>query len=527
MNCLVSIDTLSESFFLQLLKEGNSIDRVAAIGGLRQIKTETAIDAIILAYNDEDYSVSYSALSALAEIHTDKALDGLIQALSSENPYVVHNAVSSLGFMIMMERVENVSPVKIAKAIERLSQLLESDDQIIRISAVTALKDIKSENAVNSLIKIVENSDSDIRGQAAEALGEIGSKYAIESLQTVLIKENGWVRHGAAEALGKISSETSVDSLIDALNNADEYLCNTIIEALVTILKSNEEKQALSFIKIGNPVICIILKLKLDKISSEDATDLLIRESSNTDFQVKKQALRALGRLETDSAIKFLKKALSDENPEIKMIAAKALRNLESGLALEVYSEIIDSKNFENRKSAISALHVYYQSKRLSFFESKIEKDWLNQKAQNKFFDDDKILNKLSDSLIRELNNKDEDYCYDVVLALGDIGLEKSVAPLIQLRNTTVSLKLRAAVIMALREIHSESAADAVLDIFENSTELGEIILMGSIHPPFFSSKHLVQLQKISESKIDYLAQLAQNQLLMLKEDINRKKIIF
>jgi HEAT repeat protein/energy-coupling factor transporter ATP-binding protein EcfA2 len=527
VNCLVSIDTSSESFFLQLLKDGNSIERVAAISGLRQIKTETAVDALISAYNDEDYSVSSSALSALAMINTDKALDGLIQALYSENPYVVHNAAFSLGFMTMMGRVDNGSPVKIAKAIEKLSQLLESDNQVIRISAVNALKNMKSEIAVDSLIKILENPDSDIRFQAAEALGEIGSKHAIDSLQTILIKENGWVRHEAAEALGKISSETSVDSLIDALNTANEYLCNKIVESLVTILKSNEEIQTSSFIKIANPVICIILKLKLKKMSPQEATDLLILESSNTDFQVKKQALQTLGRIGTDRGITFLKNALSDKNPIIKIVVAKALRNLELEIALELYSDMIDSENFENRKSAISALHGYYQSKRWSDFESKIEKDWLNQKAQNTLFDDDKILNKLSDSLIRELRNEDEDYCFDVVITLGGIGLEKSIEPLIQLRKTTGSSKVRAAVIMALQNIKSETAADAVLDIFENITEMGEIMLMGTIRPSFFSSKHIKRLQKLSESQNYYLAQFAHNQLVMIKEDNNRKQIIF
>jgi HEAT repeat protein len=91
---------------------------------------KVAIEPLIKALNDEDFTVRFSAASALGDIKDKSAVEPLIVLLKDKYPFVRFSAASALGKM------------KDARAIDSLTVLLKDEDPAVRQAAEKALEDI-------------------------------------------------------------------------------------------------------------------------------------------------------------------------------------------------------------------------------------------------------------------------------------------------------------------------------------------------------------------------------------------------
>lgn len=137
-----------------------------------------AVDPLIAALKDEDWSVRWKAAQALGEIKDARALDPLIAALKKD------------------------------------------EDTIVRLAAARALGEITDARAVDPLIAVLKDKDENsvVRLAAAGALGEINSRSAAGVLTAALKDKNLEVVAGAHLFFIRRGEEGTEDVLIAALN---------------------------------------------------------------------------------------------------------------------------------------------------------------------------------------------------------------------------------------------------------------------------------------------------------------------
>lgn len=169
--------------------------------------------------------------------------------------------------------------------------LLSDPDWVVRREAVITLGEMGDERCVEPLARALRDGDWQVREVAIEAMGQVGSP-AVDTLLKLL---RDWeVRKYAIAALGKIRDERVLDPLMLQLRN-DEFK-DDAIDALV---------------ELGEPSV-----------------ERLIGALRDKDENVRKCAVRALGRIKGNEAIDSLIAMLSDKDWETRLLAAAALESI-------------------------------------------------------------------------------------------------------------------------------------------------------------------------------------------------------
>lgn len=165
----------------------------------------------------------------------------------------------------------DVEKMKAKRDVKGLIKALEyKKDVAIPQRAALALGEIGDAQAINPLILAMDNNDKEISLAAINALGQIGVP-AIGPLSAVLANKpmDGYdpvsdkCYRGTIKALGKIGGERAADAIITFSkplvrgSRQDNELINTVVKALITILRKNAglQKGWNALEKIGSPAI--------------------------------------------------------------------------------------------------------------------------------------------------------------------------------------------------------------------------------------------------------------------------------
>ncbi|HWF59190.1 MAG TPA: HEAT repeat domain-containing protein [Nitrospira sp.] len=169
--------------------------------------------------------------------------------------------------------------------------LLSDPDWVVRREAIITLGEMGNERCVEPLARALRDGDWQVREVAIEGLGQVGSP-AVEAVIKLL---RDWeVRKYAIAALGKIRDERVLDPLILQLRN-DEFK-DDAIDALVALGEPSVEK--------------------------------LVGALRDRDENVRKRAVRALGKIKGNDAIDPLIAMLGDKDWETRLLAAAALESI-------------------------------------------------------------------------------------------------------------------------------------------------------------------------------------------------------
>ena len=169
--------------------------------------------------------------------------------------------------------------------------LLSDPDWVVRREAIITLGEMGDERCVEPLARALRDGDWQVREVAIEGLGQVGSP-AVDTLLKLL---RDWeVRKYAIAALGKIRDERVLDPLILQLRN-DEFK-DDAIDALAALGEPSVEK--------------------------------LIETLRDKDENVRKRAVRALGKIKGNGAIDPLIEMVGDKDWETRLLAAAALESI-------------------------------------------------------------------------------------------------------------------------------------------------------------------------------------------------------
>ncbi|MFZ4729786.1 MAG: HEAT repeat domain-containing protein, partial [Pseudanabaena sp.] len=312
------------NFLILVLKDQDSYVRRQAAEALGKITSNKAVDALIFTLDDQDSYVRRQAAGALGEIACNTAVDKLIMALNDEDKMVRYHAIEALG------RIES------DKATDALILAINDADPSIRSSVVWALSQHKriSDKEFNTLIYALKDQDSDVCDDVVDALIRIDIHKAINVLTNIINSEAKDMRSDALWALGVIGSDSSIDIFMDALNDTDDKVRSNATWALGNISSKKAVEPLILILNDQDLYFRVRVAWALGNIGCEKAVDSLILALNDKDYDLRWNAAEALGKIGSNKAIEPLILTLNDQDTDVRISAAWALGIIKSDKAI-------------------------------------------------------------------------------------------------------------------------------------------------------------------------------------------------
>jgi HEAT repeat protein len=351
--------------------------RFQAARGLGRLKDASSVEALVVLLGDSDAATSQAAIEALVTIgeaavpplctaleHTlskphrraviltlgglrdPRGVIPLLNNLSSSY-YVVRRAtvraLSAYGDAVVDELLSMVESSEVPIA-ALLDEALSQQNKRLRLRAVRALGEIKSAAAIKPLHALMQGSDIDVAETTQEALSQIGSA--------------AWSRHGAAIALGNIGNRAAVPALIQALGDPAEYARTEVVRALGKLADPRSVERLIEVLRHDEDAIVrrgTVAALRRHWVRGRGITKAFRAALSDTSWEVRAKAARALGRIDDEASVEPLLAMLEDSSYTVRTSAENALANL-GPLALPRLFETASGPEGPRLRPALQAL---------------------------------------------------------------------------------------------------------------------------------------------------------------------------
>lgn len=139
------------------------------------------------------------------------------------------------------------------KALEALLETLSDKTFPAPYDAIAALHQLAPEKAVGALANLLQGDDQEMRVIAATGLGQMGDERAVYPLTTVLTGNDPLTRQIAANSLARIGGQRATDALFQAYLGGDKRLKQAVAGA-VAFHADEKSQQALALVIAGGPV---------------------------------------------------------------------------------------------------------------------------------------------------------------------------------------------------------------------------------------------------------------------------------
>lgn len=214
MSFLVPGSTLTFEAAMRDISRGSSHkSRMLAAQALGDVTDPTekrrAVEALIIALEDDHPEVRMEAASSLGELRDASALPGLIKRLDDGTAPVRQHAAIALGTIGHQD------------AFAPLVDALAKGPPDLRFQAATSLVELDASRAYDPIVKALEDKDAQVVAAAALALGAIGDARAIEKLVDHLDHKEASTRFDVAYALAELGDGRGRVSLANGLVDAD------------------------------------------------------------------------------------------------------------------------------------------------------------------------------------------------------------------------------------------------------------------------------------------------------------------
>jgi len=254
-----------------------------------------------------------------------------------------------------MNALENVRVM----AVEPLINILESENQSLRLNVVSLLAKSSDERAVEPLISVL--GDPDCRKIAVEALGQIGDKRAVEPLIPLLKHEDWRVRQSVVSALRQIGDSRAVEPLVPLLKDEEWEVRNSTVAALGQI----GDPQAIEPLKAAlvdkNDAVCVSAVRALGQFNTPDViealTEVLMYSLHSSGARMRYAAALALGKIGSAEKVEVMLDVLAHEkDTEVRKAIIIALGEIGDPRAVEPLTKIVKSSYVPLTQPALESL---------------------------------------------------------------------------------------------------------------------------------------------------------------------------
>jgi HEAT repeat protein len=205
--------TITVEAALRDLAQGSPKARAFAAHALGDVTDPTekarAVDALILALEDDRGEVRVEAAASLGTLKESAALPALVKRLGDGIPAVRQSAAIALGTLGHPD------------GFEALAEAMREGPADLRFQAATSIAEIDAVRAYDPLVAALADRDAQVVGAAALALGAIGDKRAIAVLAPIVDHTDVNARFDAAYALAELGDASGQGILVEAVGDPE------------------------------------------------------------------------------------------------------------------------------------------------------------------------------------------------------------------------------------------------------------------------------------------------------------------
>jgi HEAT repeat protein len=349
---------------MRLLTADDPIRRRGAVWALGEMKDNAVVPTLIAALEDQDPMVRREAAVALRQFRDGAAVDSLIKLLRDESWHVRKVAAETL-----VDAGATAIPV--------LLRMMQDDRTDVRRIAIGVLGRLGNASAVPALLPYLEDDNSDIRAMAVTALGQIGDESAADGLGTLLSDSitprwsDATIGQMAKNALEKIGTEKAM-SIVNRLRlpSGQASTAQQAKEKLINITRPKPEAENKSTLpaKLQKMLRNSDWQLRrkaivaIGRTGKRGALPVLLEGLQDSEAEVRLAVMHLLPIYEGKTVLEHLSLALNDDDLTIAQMAAKQLTDIGS-VALPILTNAVLSADTDVRALAVQSLgHIAHES---------------------------------------------------------------------------------------------------------------------------------------------------------------------
>lgn len=250
----------------------------------------------------------------------------------------IHRLLDSSDWKIRCNGLVAIERIKSELSLPYLLEMLEDEYMTIRKLAVKCLGLIAAPQASNHLIKLTESGDTEMRMTVLEALARIGGDNLLGIFISALKDENWLIQRQALKSIGLLRDPAFKDVLLSYQPKPE--LEEDYIKCMGVFKDASFIKNLMSRMKsgVGAPRLRNLI-YAIGEIEDFEESACLIQFLEHDNWQIQKEAVVALGKLQSRDAINPLKEKLGVADPVLKVHIKDALRKI---LGEKVWKTMLD-----------------------------------------------------------------------------------------------------------------------------------------------------------------------------------------
>lgn len=322
-----------------------------------------------------------------------------------------------------------------ASTIPVLIERFKDSEIVQRRGLANLIGRMGSQGIVDKIAQLLNEDDRDIKKSTINILADIGGSKAASYIIALIKSEDWWVRRRVVEALSRLKDPASVQPLLEQLDaERDPKIKVEIIRTLGEVGNQQSALRILPHIKDSDMIVRQMVVEAMEKTADSSVVSNVIEVMKDADVNVRRAGAEILDKIRDPKAAEILIKALKDSDWWVREIATDALAETKSTGINKKVMALFESKDENTRRAAVE------------FFSRS---------------PDPKALDALTGML------RDEDWWVreKAVQALGKVGTEKTIEPLLELLDDP---EVRWAVPKTLGDIGGDKAAVYLHDLLED-----------------------------------------------------------
>lgn len=346
---IIKGDTVIEPLVNALKDDGRATVRQSAAWALGEVKGDATIDPLVTALKkDKQGAVRQEAAIALGKIKGQKVVDPLLDVLRNDkyettrfqaavalreiqagDKGLVDIVKKGLGSFDDGYEVQSVQDQVIGALIKdgniptaefALDALKSADDEWTRWALVHVLGATAKKVAVDAMLEELKHPSYVVRRRAAESLGGFKERKAVEPLIAILENRDEMksIRAAAAFSLGALKDERASAPLLAALEDENAEIRLQAVAALGKLKDAKAISKLIAMVEnpletdaVRNTAVAVLGNI--GNTSNTEIEAVLLRALDNRIGNISKNAIIALGKLESKAAIPKLISILEDK----------------------------------------------------------------------------------------------------------------------------------------------------------------------------------------------------------------------
>lgn len=243
------------------------------------------------------------------------------------------------------------------EATEPLITALQDENLLVQKQAITALWELADPVAVPPLLECLSSPDQEIRSEALAALSELIAPDDLLMLLDALQRDDLNMQLHVLVLLRKIHDAQALPYILPFFESENAYLRETSISTLRYLNQVERCQPALALMSDPADNVRCAAALTLGHLADEGIVSLLCEAlTSDSHWQVRRNAAKSLATHAAAAAIPALGTALADEHWQVRQFAAQALQNVSDDSVLPPLVKALSDESSDVRRDAAIAL---------------------------------------------------------------------------------------------------------------------------------------------------------------------------